>query len=84
MPASTGKAAITIYPAGQITYADGHTTPAARPAVGDTSQPAAGLTSRDQDENAPGPWTRRQPRSDIRAAAMPLATAKHPGDLKQA
>ena len=37
VPASTGKAAITIYPAGQITYADGHTTPAACPAAGDTS-----------------------------------------------
>jgi hypothetical protein len=41
VPASTGKAAVTIYPAGQITYADGHTGPAAcpgaRPAAGDTS-----------------------------------------------
>ena len=37
VPASTGKAAVTIYPAGQITYADGHTAPAARPAPGDTS-----------------------------------------------
>lgn len=41
VPASTGKAAVTIYPAGQITYADGHTRPAAcpgaRPAAGDTS-----------------------------------------------
>ena len=31
VPASTGKAAVTIYPAGQITYADGHTRPAACP-----------------------------------------------------
>ena len=41
VPASTGKAAVTIYPAGQITYADGHTRPAAcpgaRPAATDTS-----------------------------------------------
>lgn len=37
VPASTGKAAVTIYPAGQITYADGHTAPAACPAAGDTS-----------------------------------------------
>ncbi len=41
VPASTGEAAVTIYPAGQITYADGHTGPAAcpgaRPAAGDTS-----------------------------------------------
>ena len=41
VPASTGKAAVTIYPAGQITYADGHTRPAAcpgaRPAAEDTS-----------------------------------------------
>ena len=41
VPASTGKAAVTIYPAGQITYADGHTGPAAcqraRTAAGDTS-----------------------------------------------
>ena len=41
VPASTGKAAVTIYPAGQITYADGHTVPAscpgARPAADDTS-----------------------------------------------
>jgi hypothetical protein len=37
VPASTGKAAVTIYPAGQITYADGRTTPAACPAAGDTS-----------------------------------------------
>jgi hypothetical protein len=36
VPASTGQAAITIYPAGQITYADGHTAPAACPAA-DTS-----------------------------------------------
>ena len=27
VPASTGKVAVTIYPAGQITYADGHTGP---------------------------------------------------------
>jgi hypothetical protein len=27
VPDSTGKAAVTIYPAGQITYADGHTRP---------------------------------------------------------
>jgi hypothetical protein len=33
VPASTGKAAVTIYPAGQITYADGHTEPAACPAA---------------------------------------------------
>ena len=41
VPASTGKAAVTIYPAGQITYADGHTGPAAcpgaHPAAADTS-----------------------------------------------
>ena len=41
VPASTGKAAVTIYPAGQITYADGHTVPAscpgALPAADDTS-----------------------------------------------
>ena len=41
VPASTGKAAATIYPAGQITYADGHTVPAscpgALPAADDTS-----------------------------------------------
>ena len=41
VPASTGKAAVTICPAGQITYADGHTRPAAcpggRPAAADTS-----------------------------------------------
>ncbi len=37
VPASTGKAAVTICPAGQITYADGHTRPAACPAGGDTS-----------------------------------------------
>ena len=41
VPTSTGAAAITIYPAGQITYADGHTepvsAPATRPAAGDTS-----------------------------------------------
>jgi hypothetical protein len=41
VPASTGKASVTIYPAGQITYADGHTGPAAcpgaRPAAADTS-----------------------------------------------
>jgi hypothetical protein len=37
VPASTGKAAVTIYPAGQITYADGHTGPVACPAAGDTS-----------------------------------------------
>jgi hypothetical protein len=42
VPASTGKAAVTIYPAGQITYADGHTRPAACPggrpaAAADTS-----------------------------------------------
>jgi hypothetical protein len=41
VPASTGKAAVTIYPAGQITYAGGHTRPAAcpgaRPAAADTS-----------------------------------------------
>lgn len=41
VPASTGKAAVTIYPAGRITYADGHTAPAAcaatRPAPSDTS-----------------------------------------------
>jgi len=41
VPASTGKAAVTIYPAGQITYADGHARPAAcpggRPAAADTS-----------------------------------------------
>ena len=41
VPARTGKAAVTIYPAGQITYADGHTRPAAcpggRPAAEDTS-----------------------------------------------
>jgi hypothetical protein len=41
VPASTGKAAVTIYPAGQITHADGHTAPAAcpaaRPAGSDTS-----------------------------------------------
>jgi hypothetical protein len=41
VPASTGKAAVTIYPAGQITYADGRTRPAAwpggRPAAADTS-----------------------------------------------
>jgi len=33
VPASTGKAAVTLYPAGQITYADGHTRPAACPAA---------------------------------------------------
>ena len=42
VPASTGKAAVTIYPAGQITYAGGHTRPAACPggrpdAAADTS-----------------------------------------------
>ncbi len=42
VPASTGKAAVTIYPAGQVTYADGHTRPAACPggrpaAAADTS-----------------------------------------------
>jgi len=41
VPASIGKAAVTIYPAGQITYADGHTGPAscpgALPAADDTS-----------------------------------------------
>ncbi len=35
VPASTGPATVTIYPAGQITYADGHT--AARLAAADTS-----------------------------------------------
>ena len=41
VPASTGAAAITLYPAGQLTYADGHTgpatTPGALPSTGDTS-----------------------------------------------
>jgi hypothetical protein len=41
VPASTGKAAVTIYPAGQITYADGHTGPAACPGA----PPAAEDTS---------------------------------------
>ncbi len=36
VPASTGKAAVTICPAGQITYADGHTRPAACPAAAAT------------------------------------------------
>ena len=37
VPASTGAAAITLYPAGQITYADGRTRPATSPGPGDTS-----------------------------------------------
>ena len=37
VPASTGEATITIYPAGQITYAGTGTAPAASPASGDTS-----------------------------------------------
>jgi hypothetical protein len=42
VPASTGQAAVTSYPAGRITYADGRTAPAAcaadfRPAASDTS-----------------------------------------------
>ncbi len=31
VPASSGAAAVTLYPAGQITYADGHTEPATGP-----------------------------------------------------
>ena len=37
VPASTGEATITIYPAGQIIYAGARTAPAASPASGDTS-----------------------------------------------
>jgi hypothetical protein len=37
VPASAGEAVVTICPAGQITYADGRTTPAQCPAAGDTS-----------------------------------------------
>ena len=33
VPASSGAAAVTLYPAGQITYADGHTEPATGPAA---------------------------------------------------
>jgi hypothetical protein len=37
VPASTGKATITIYPAGQIIYAGARTAPIASPASRDTS-----------------------------------------------
>ncbi len=43
--ASTGKATVTIYPAGQITYADGHTPGTHRPAACPGDRPAAGDTS---------------------------------------
>ena len=59
VPASTGKAAASIYPAEQITYADGHTRPTAcpggRPAAADTSK-QPGLRKRlARRKTAPGP-----------------------------
>ena len=78
VPASTGKAAVTIYPAGQITPSLRHVQRLARLPQTAPNQPGLGKRHR-RRKTAPGPWNRRQPRGDIRAVVMPAATAKRPG-----
>ena len=82
VPASTGKAAITIYPAGQITYADGHTTPRSMPGRWRHFLAAADLTSRHRRKTHParGPGASPERHPGCRYAPR---YSQNPGDLKK-